>query len=274
MDLDLLKVNISQFDENVSFISEDGTLDVDSVVSAYESEQANADQDQEQDITQETEDSTQTNDDVSDDDGVQTETQPQPQTQKRTPDQAFAEMRRKAEQYEHTAKWVQDLATQQGFKSAEELIQAYEDQKIAKEAEAQGVPVDVYKRLHQLETENKRTKEEMIASQFNSEVQQVIDKYGLSDEQLQDVFVFMGQNGYNAGDIPFEQAYILANHETLIQDAEERGKQKYLENLQKKQKQATPNIKGGTTDNPPTDELDYSKEGIFATLDKMGISYD
>lgn len=276
-------VNIGQFNEP-SYISEDGTLDIDQIMSDYEASQQQETDDQvleqepEQDLDEGQEELDPEDIVPSGEEEQQiltTQEQDQEKNQKRTPDQAFAEMRRKIEQYEPLAQWVQDLAVQQGYQDPTELMKAYEDYKMEQEAKSQGIPVDVYKRLHELETENKRAKEEALATKFNSEVEKTIQKYNLNDDQLQQVFEYMARNGYNAGDIPFEDAYILANKDRLIQEAEERGKQKYLESLQKKQKQATPNIKGSPTDTPKGDtDLDYSKEGIFKMFKELDIDID
>lgn len=272
----LFRINIRQFDEeSPSFITESGDLDVESILNTYQQEQ-----EQEQVPEDEVEDEVEVVDEEQE--TVEEEIEPEetddlPKNQgdeKRTADQAFAEMRRKVEANEPLAQWVQDLAIQQGFQDPKELIEAYEQQRLAKEAEAEGVPVDVYQRLHQLEQENKLKTEETKNIQFNHEVEQTKSKYNLSDEQLSEVFKFMGQRGYDAGDIPFEDAYVLANRDTLIKDAEERGRQAYLEEQQQKQQQATPIIGTNANDKQGTDELDMSKESIFNTFKEMGIPID
>src|SRR5699024_1944385 len=167
-----------------------------------------------------------------------------PGDEKRTPDQAFAEMRRRAEQSEPLAKWVSDLAAKQGFEDPQQLIDAFEQQRLAKEAEAKGVPVDVYQRLHQLEKENKEKDEQAFSQKFNHEVEQAKQKYDLDDNQLNEVFRFMGQRGFidenGKTTLPFEDAYILANKDNMIENAKEQAKQDYLEQLKQKQSAATP----------------------------------
>lgn len=270
----LLSINIRQFEDTETDYIVDGELNIGGIVDSY-SENTDAETEAEETEIEETEtDTEEPETEIS----TETEEDPEPETEtevetKNTPDQAFAEMRRQVEANEPLAKWVQDLAVQQGFSDPQDLIKAYDDQRIAKEAEEKGVPVDVYKRLHQLEQENIEAKTQAEESKFNHEVETVKSKHNLTDDQITNVFRYMGQNNLDVGTLPFEQIYILANSETLIQDAEERGRQTYLENKKKQQSQATPNINTHSSDKikGKDDELDMSKEAIFATLEAHGI---
>lgn len=280
--IELLGINIRQFEDSEDFgkyISETGELNVDDLVNDFSESESETNDDSseiEEDVIDDDNNEVDELEEEIDDSAGET---PQAQgEEKRTPDQAFAEMRRQLEANEPLAKWVHDLAKQQGFQDPQELIDAYEEQRIAREAEAQGVPVDVYRRLHDLEQENKTAKEQVASQQFNYEVEATKNKYNLSDDDLNKVFQFMGQNGYvddnNMPTIAFEDAYVLANRESLIKDAEERGRQAYLEEKQQQQQQATPIVKTDVNDKTGADELDYSKEGIFNTFKSMGIDID
>lgn len=287
--LNLLRVNIRQFDEESQeedfskYIGQDGELDIDSLVNDYKEPETNPDNDKldtnddksQDEFSEQTETETETSEKVEGDPASET-SEPE-EKEKRTPDQAFAEMRRQVEQYAPVAKWVEDLAKQQGFSDPQELINAYQKQQLAKEAEAKGVPVDVYERLHTLEQENKQKDELMFREKFNAEVQATKEKYTLNDDQITEVFRFMGQRGYidenGKATIPFEDAYTLANRDTLIQQAEERARQQYLEEKQKLQQQATPNAGTHSKDAKTTadDMLDINPLDM---LKKMGIDYD
>lgn len=284
----LLHVNIRQFDEEEpktieeeeedfsKYISDTGELDIDNLISDYR-ETEKIEETEETEPEEETEITEETDPEPSEEvegDPKSTEVQ-DTENQKNTPDQAFAEMRRKAEQNEPLAKWVHDLATQQGFSDPKELMNAYEEQRIAKEAEAKGVPVDVYQRLNQLEQENKEATDQVKSTQFNQEVESTKQKYSLDDQQVTEVFQYMGKQGYDAGDLPFEDVYVLANRESLIKDAEERGRQSYLEEKKKQQTQATPKVGSHAKDVTTTNsDLDMSKEGIFKKFSEMGIEID
>ena len=101
---------------------------------------------------------------------------PEEETEKRTPDAAFAEMRRRAEQNESLANWVQELATKQGFQDPQQLIEEFNKQQLAKEAQEKGVPLDVYERLQQLELENKTKDDRLFEERFNAEVAETKEK--------------------------------------------------------------------------------------------------
>lgn len=288
--LKLLEVNIKQFNDEPNFVDEHGGLDVEGIINAYNNQDQSDDFENNSDENEEietTETETETETEIETDsegeeqqelgDEGEPEPEPEPKPDKRTPDQAFAEMRRKLEATEPIAQWVQQLAEQQGFKDPQELIDAYEQQRLAREAEEKGIPVDVYQRLAKLEEENRLKDEAMFAERFNREVETTKDKYNLTDEQINEVFKFMGQNGYidekGRTSIAFEDAYILANRDTLIQQAEERGRQAYLEEKRKKQTQATP-VVGTHAKDKNGDDLDYSTEGIFKTFEEHGIPID
>lgn len=286
--LKLLEVNIKQFNDEPNFVDEHGGLDVEGIINAYNNQdqsddfENNSDENEEIETTEtETETEIESNPEGEEQqelgDEGEPEPEPEPKPDKRTPDQAFAEMRRKLEATEPIAQWVQQLAEQQGFKDPQELIDAYEQQRLAREAEEKGIPVDVYQRLAKLEEENRLKDEAMFAERFNREVETTKDKYNLSDEQINEVFQFMGQNGYidekGRTSIAFEDAYILANRDTLIQQAEERGRQAYLEEKRKKQTQATP-VVGTHAKDKDGDDLDYSTESIFKTFEEHGIPID
>lgn len=271
----MLSVNIRQFEDNeFSKFIVDGEIDTESIIASYQ-EETETETETETEADEVENNDTEVNDGLEDSENQDqiTENQDHDNT-KRTPDQAFAEMRRRAEANEPLAKWVTDLATQQGFSDPQELISEYQKQQMAREAEAQGVPVDVYQRLHELEQENMQQKELVANTNFNHDVETVKQKHNLSDDQLTEVFRFMGQYGYEAGSIPFEHAYMLANSDTLIKSAEERGRQTYLEQKQKQQQQATPNISTNANDTKGHNELDMSKEAIFAKLAEFDIDPD
>lgn len=287
--MNFMKVNIRQFEaeDDFSQFVVDGELDTDAIINMYnsESEENNNEIDLENESenneseSEDGEEGSENSDDLEDlPEGKSNENNENSEqlddsldNKKRTPDEAFADMRRQLEANEPLAKWVQELATQQGFSDPQELIDEFNKQKIAREAEEQGVPVDVYQRLHYLEQENKTQRDKAIEAQFHAEVEATKNKHGLTEEQLTPVFDFMNQHGYGAGSIPFEHAYLLANSENLIKDAEERGRQEYLEQKQRKQRQATPVVKTHATDTTSTDELDMSQEAIFAKFKEFDI---
>lgn len=283
-----LKMDLQHFadgegEEDFSqYITDDGGLDVDSLMSDYKESDDGDLGDFEAETDTEFSEEGEGDPESHGDEGhvnENLEEEPYQEPEKRTPDAAFAEMRRRAEQNEKFANWVQELATRQGFSDPDQLIEAFNKQQLAREAQAQGVPVDVYERLNHLETENKQKEEQMFQERFNNEVEAAKNKYNLSDEQLNETFKFMAQRGFIDVDgrtsIPFEDAYTLANKDTFIAEAKESARQEYLKEQEKKQRGSAPNPKTNATDGVLDDaDIDLSTEGIFAALKEMDIDYN
>lgn len=153
--------------------------------------------------------------------------------------QAFANLRKQAEENKKFADFVQKIADSNGIKP-EDVLARYEEQQLEKQAEQKGVPVDVLKRLNALEEENNQIKNQSKIEQFDNQVRSTIEKHELKDEDVRNVFQYMADNGYaKENDLPsisFEDAYFLANRDTIIQKQVEASRQKELEEKQKRQK--------------------------------------
>ena len=278
------------------YITEDGGLDVDSLVNDYKDSEIHDENHQEFVDDADNSEKGQGGPDVSHEEGSdvpdvdeepeESEEPEEPEDEthvnqdkptKKTPDAAFAELRRRAEANEKLANWVAELAKKQGFSDPEQLIEAFNRQQLAKEAQEKGVPVDVYERLQKLEEENRMKDEQMFRERFNMEVAAAKEKYNLTDDQITDTFRFMAQRGYidenGRAIIPFEDAYTLANKDTFITQAKEQAKQEYLKELEQKQKQTAPDPKTGAADANHGDDIDLSTEAIFATLEQHGIDW-
>lgn len=204
--------------------------------------------------------------------GKEAETEPELEVDKQN--QAFARMRNELKQEKQLADFVRNLAEQQGLKP-EELMQAYEQRKLEAEAKEKGVPVDVLQRLNQLEREATEAKQAQIAERFNAEVALTKQKYNLDDTQLQGVFDYMAQNGYvgenNTPLINFEDAYILANKDNLIDQAKEQGRQEYLKQKKQKQQTAATNTGASAGGNDNIDPSSFTPDDIAKQFEQMGL---
>lgn len=265
----------------------DGEFDVERFRQDFEKHYSSSDEPEEQEESEETptddqdgkdEQSEESNTESSDlPEGEEKEKERQPEE---TPEldgdkqnQAFAKMRNELKQEKQLADFVRNLAEQQGLKP-EELMQAYEQRKLEAEAKEKGVPVDVLQRLNQLEREATEAKQAQIAERFNAEVALTKQKYNLDDNQLQSVFDYMAQNGYvgenNTPLINFEDAYILANKDNLIDQAKEQGRQEYLKEKKKKQ-QSTPANTGQSAGATEVNPSDFTAEDIAKQFEQMGL---
>lgn len=163
-------------------------------------------------------------------------------------DAAFAEMRRENQRLAAEAAFIRRFAEENGM-SVEELQQQYEEQRLQKEAEAKGVPVEVMKRLSTLEQETEQAKAEAQAARFNAEVQATLTKYSGTQDDFNAVIQYVQQNGMTDslrnGTVSFEAAYKLANMDTMIEKAKRDAVQSDLATRKKRQQEA-PIVAGNT----------------------------
>lgn len=156
-------------------------------------------------------------------------------------DAAFAEMRRERDRLAAEAAFIRKFAEDNGM-SVEELQKQYEEQRLQKEAEAKGVPVEVMKRLTSLEQETEQAKAEAQAARFNAEVQATLTKYSGTQDDFNNVIQYVQQNGMTDslrnGTVSFEAAYKLANMDTMIEKAKRDAVQSDLATRKKRQQEA------------------------------------
>lgn len=156
-------------------------------------------------------------------------------------DAAFAEMRRERDRLAAEAAFIRKFAEDNGM-TVEELQAQYENQRLEKEAEAKGVPVEVMKRLNSLEQETSQAKAEAQAARFNAEVQATLTKYSGTQDDFNNVIQYVQQNGMTEslrnGTVSFEAAYKLANMDTMIEKAKRDAVQSDLATRKKRQQEA------------------------------------
>lgn len=184
-------------------------------------------------------------------------------TQKRN--RAFADMRKKAEENQKYADFINQLAEQNGV-APQEIIERFEQRKLEQEAEKQNVPVDVLKRLKTLEEENRQVKESSFVEKFNAEVESVISQHGLRDEDVQQVFSYMHEKGLvvdGKPTIPFEDAYFLANRPNIIQREVEKSRQQEL--AEKRKRQTSSAIPSGNSVSP-NDDIDAEVDAYIKSI--------
>lgn len=228
----LLRLNIQYFaaegEEEIEPSGDIDTFDLEAFDAKYEEELETSEEDTEE--IEDNEDSLEESDDTEEEEEA-------PQIHDNDADKrnaAFAELRRKAEENEKYAKVIQGLADKHGM-TPEEVLQQYEDSQLETQAEREGVPVDVLKRIRSLETENQSAKQEAFLSQFQAQIDETMSKYGATDEQVRATFDFAIKNGIDFENMPvtFEAAYKLAH---LDEITEKRVKDAIQQDLSVKKK--------------------------------------
>lgn len=186
---------------------------------------------------------------VVDTSNVQESTENNNTVQKNTPDQAFANMRRQVDAYKQQAMQnqqyaniIEEIARNNGV-TPQQLIQTYNEQKMSKEAEKQGVPVEVYKELQELKSTVQTLQSKPIEEKFNSQMEKLISTYQLNQDDVQDFFIRSRENGFDLTKVQdLEQVYKFLNINKILNDKE----QKRLEQKEKINKQ-TPLTPQNTT---------------------------
>lgn len=171
--------------------------------------------------------------------------------------EAFANLRKEAEQNRKYAQLIQELAEANGI-SPEEVVSRYQESKLKKDAEAQNIPVDVLKRLNDLETENKTAKEQAFVQRLEAEIGAAAQKFGIAEENLESeveaTFTYAAERGIDLenSNVTFEEVYRLANLDTLTERAVKESQQKSLQD--KKQRQQDAGIPNGVGNSQAQDD--------------------
>lgn len=201
------------------------------------------------------------------------EEQEQEQPRKNSADAAFAQLRRERDEFARVAKWVSDLAAQSGM-TVEQLMERYEQQRLQKEAEAKGVPVEVLQKLQTLENENKTIRDQMNAERFNQQVNETLKKYNGNAENFEKTLQYAMENGLvealKTGAITFEAAYKLAHMDTLIEEAKQQAVQENL-SMQRKRQQEAPAANGGIAAQPQSDLDEIVANDVKEILENGGF---
>jgi hypothetical protein len=181
---------------------------------------------------------------------------------------AFAELRRKAQENEKYATFIQKLAEQSGT-TPEEILQRYEEKRLEEEAEKQQVPIDVLKRIQSLEQENQSVKEQAFATRFNAQVESTIEKYGASEADVQATFQYAAENGidFRQSNISFEAVHKMAHLDSIVEKQVQQSRQKELE--EKKQRQLSSALPSGSSVSQTSDEP--SEEDVLKYLKDNGL---
>lgn len=182
-------------------------------------------------------------------------------------DAAFAEMRRQNEALAQQAAFVKQMAEHYGM-TPEQLQEQWANDRLEKQAEEQGVPVEVLRKQNQLESEVTNLRQQTESQRVQTQVLDVMSRYGATEADINAAIEYANVNNLTqaifSGAIPFEQAFKLANMDSLIQKAEKDAVQKNLSDKKKRQQAAQPSPKGGTA-NAATDEDDLdAKAAAYA----------
>lgn len=177
--------------------------------------------------------------------------------------QAFAEMRAKNSQLTKQQKDMEAVLKTMGFDSIEDFIAKKAEEQLQRQAQKNQIPVEVEKRIQQLEQENQRFQQERQESKVNAELSNMITKYNIDKPTFDN---FIGQlktnniNPYTSG-IPLETLFIQFNQDIVFQARLAEEKKKWEAEFTKTQN-APINTPGGHPTGAPEGSGDDKKKSI------------
>ena len=244
-------------------------LDFDSMLSEFESEWEESTEEvtgDDQEV-EETDDS-QTEEEAETDE-TETEEEPNPNDDdEHKRNQAFAELRKQADENRKYAEFISRLAKDSGT-TPDEILSRYQERQVEEQAERQGVPVEHLQKLNATETRLSQLEEQLFAERLNNQVEGVLSKYGNDENAVRSTFEYMAQSGIDPRiqQVDFEKLYRAANLDHIIKKEVEKSRQQDLSDKKKRQESAS--IGNGTSVSPSKGEM--SDEDVDAILAKFDI---
>lgn len=149
--------------------------------------------------------------------------------------EAFKRLREERDQYAETDKFLEELAAEYGM-TKQQLIDRWTNEAAQRRAKKAGVTPEQFKKEQELQRKVQELETEKRKEIFNIRTQALVDRYELSEQQVDDIFATASEMGIQITENPelLEFVYKAMNYDTAI----ERGRQKQLETSKKRSKTA------------------------------------
>lgn len=174
--------------------------------------------------------------------------------------EAFKRLREERDQYAETDKFLEEIAAEYGL-SKQQLIQNWREETARRRARNQGITPAQFARQQELEQKVQELELQNRKDIFNIRTQALVDKYNLSEGDVDDMFAQANTMGIDITTNPdlLEFVYKATNYDSAL----ERGRQQQLANSKKRSKTAA----GRTgTRGRPTEESDNWDNEIESIL--------
>jgi len=179
--------------------------------------------------------------------------------------EAFKELRLEKERLEKEGEFVTQLAESYGM-SVEELRKNFEDKRAKEDADKQGLNIEQYKKMQDLEATVKKLEAGRVEERFNLYADKFIEDKKLTTDQFRDLAVESTKMGFDLMNNPqyIDVAWKALNYDKAIEE----GKQAQLAQTKKRRETSTGNtgLAGGNV----VEVNSYDKE-IDAYLKDQGI---
>jgi hypothetical protein len=119
-----------------------------------------------------------------------------------------SELKTKLEEQQKYSRKMEEMARNLGYGNSDELIKAYEDQQIQKEAQQKNVDPEVYRKMINMERELETIKQREVESnkqlgvqRFSQSLEQIVANLGLDENEKISILTQMETDGYTLEDI-------------------------------------------------------------------------
>ncbi|MGM9949772.1 MAG: hypothetical protein ACI33P_06580 [Lysinibacillus sp.] len=187
---------------------------------------------------------------------------------------AFAELRRQKEALEQQNKTLEKVAAQYGM-TVEQFQEAYQQQQEEARAQEKGIPVDVLRRMEHLERQVSEQQHSATREKFWSEVDTVKAKYDLTNQDIDKIFSYIGEQGLvdletKLPSVGFEFAYKAANFDNVLERKAKEAKQEALAAKKARQAKSAKGHTGSTAGKQPPKE-DFTVDEVEKILREQGM---
>lgn len=168
---------------------------------------------------------------------------------------AFKRLREERDQYAETDKFLEEIAAEYGL-SKDQLIKNWRDEAARKRARNQGITPAQFARQQELEQKVQELELQNRKEIFNVRTQALVDKYELSEDDVDDMFAQANEMGIDVTENPdlLEFVYKATNYDSAL----ERGKQQQLKISKSRSKTAAG--KTGTRGRPTDESANWDNE--------------
>jgi hypothetical protein len=180
------------------------------------------------------------------------------------------EIRQQLQAQKRYADTITEIANKSGM-TPEQVLEKYEQSKIAEEAKRNNVPVDVWERQLNTERELQAMKQQQTAERFNNQMNAIVDNYKLNEDDAMDFLRQASSSGFDVYNVDLDKVYRALNFETVLEREVEARRQKELAEKKKRQTSTAVVSKGSTpTLTSPGELSDEEFEEIEEQLRKAG----
>lgn len=218
---------------------------------------------------EETEEESEDEDEESEDDTSKKKKTEDPNVKKQR--EAFYKMRTQNKSYEKLFKRLGKLFDLSDSGDADEIVSKIEDAILQKEAQKENVPVDVMRRLQELESIVNQKESSDRENRVTTDLAKVGEKYGLDQDEMEAFVLELAEDGKNpleVDGIDLESEYLKRHFDEILQAAKDEAVQQESERKDKVKDKAASGLPGKKDKSGSANEI-KSIEDLNTFLDSI-----